>query len=240
MIPKLIHYCWFGGNSMSKSDMKCIESWGKFCPDYEIKRWDESNYDVKKNIFMYQAYQKKKWAFVSDYARLDIVYQNGGIYLDTDVEIIKSFDLLLENKAVMGFEDGEHVSTGLIIGAEKNHSTIKEIMSIYDTRKFVRDDGSLDMTPSPIMNTKFLQSKGCKPNNKKQSVSGITIYPTEYFCPKDYQTGILNVTEKTYSVHWFHASWQTPHQKRMHMFRNAIGHKNYDQLVKLKNRILRK
>ena len=103
MIPKIIHYCWFGGAELPEKDRKCIESWKKFCPDYQIIEWNENNYDVTKNTYMYQAYQAKKWGFVPDYARLDIIYQHGGIYLDTDVELVKNLDSLLENDAFMGF-----------------------------------------------------------------------------------------------------------------------------------------
>ena len=129
MIPKIIHYCWFGGNEIPEHDKKCIESWKKYCPDYKIIRWDESNYDYKKNSYMREAYEAKKWGFVPDYARLDIVYEHGGIYLDTDVELVKNIDELLEHKAYMGFEvGGEFVSPGLGFGAEKNFPLFKKMM----------------------------------------------------------------------------------------------------------------
>ena len=188
MIPKKIHYCWFGGNEIPKKDQACIDSWKKMCPDYEIIRWDETNYDVTKNEYMKQAYEAKKWGFVPDYARLDIIYENGGIYLDTDVELIKSLDDLLECRAFMGFEDGKHVSPGLCIGAEKNHETIGKLREIYTNREFVMDNGEYDMTPSPVMNTEKLLDMGLKQNNCKQLVAGITIFPKDYFCPKDAKT----------------------------------------------------
>ena len=140
VIPKIIHYCWFGGKPIPEKDQRCIASWKKQCPDYEIRKWDETNYDVSKNQYMKEAYQAEKWGFVPDFARLDIIYNYGGFYLDTDVELLKPLDDLLPNKAVMGFEDGRNVSPGLIIGAEKNHSTIRLLMEVYRDRNFVNQD----------------------------------------------------------------------------------------------------
>ena len=240
MIPKIIHYCWFGGAELPEKDRKCIESWKKFCPDYQIIEWNENNYDVTKNTYMYQAYQAKKWGFVPDYARLDIIYQHGGIYLDTDVELVKNLDSLLENDAFMGFENSDNVSPGLCIAAKVHHPTIGKLMEIYAEREFVQPDGSLDLTPSPVMNTEALVQMGLKKNNKKQVVAGVTIFPKEYFCPKDYRTGKLTVTDHTYAIHWFHASWMTPHQKRMMRIRGLLGDHLFFKLVDIKNRIINK
>lgn len=213
MIPKIIHYCWFGGNQIPEKDKKCIESWKKFNPDYEIKLWDESNYDISKNTYMYEAYKSKKWGFVPDYARLDIVYTYGGFYLDTDVELLRSLDDLRDNKAIMCFEDGKHVNPGLIVACEKDNPTIKLIMdNIYKDRKFILDDGTLDLTASPKMNTDELLKLGLRQDNSKQVVDTITIYPTDYFCPLDYKTGKLNKTSNTYGIHWFNSSWFTKKQ----------------------------
>lgn len=238
MIPKKIHYCWFGGNPLPEKDKKCIESWKKYCPDYEIIRWDESNYDINKNLFMKQAYNAKKWGFVPDYARLDIIYNEGGIYLDTDVEIIKNLDPLLDNDGFMGFEGGESVSPGLGFGAKKGHPTIKKIMEIYENLEFIKEDGTYDLTPSPILNTEKMKEMGCVINNKEQIVRGIKIYPTEYFCPKDYVTGKLKITNNTYTIHHYNASWMSKKQKRRYLLRKRIGKNRYDALVKLKNSII--
>lgn len=235
MIPKKIHYCWFGGNPLPEKDKKCIESWKRLCPDYEIIRWDESNYDISKNLYMKEAYIAKKWGFVPDYARLDIIYNEGGIYLDTDVELVKNLDELLANDAFMGFEDGEHVSPGLCIAAVPHHPTIGKLMKIYTGRQFVKTDGTLDLTPSPIMNTDMLIKMGLQQNNQKQVVAGVTIFPKDYFCPKDYKTGKLQVTKNTYGIHWFNASWQSPHRKRMLKVRRVIGDDLYFKLVDIKN-----
>lgn len=241
MIPKIIHYCWFGNGEMPEKNKRCIASWKKFCPDYKIIRWDESNYDVKKNDYMKEAYETKSWGFVPDYARLDIIYQFGGIYLDTDVELIKNIDELLSYDAFMGFEDGVHVSPGLCIAAKPHHETIKRIMDeIYLGRKFIKRDGSPDLTPSPIMNTNALLTLGLRQDDSLQSVGNVMILPTEFFCPKDYKSGKLNITSKTYGIHWFNASWQSPHRRRMLKVRRIIGEERYFGLVRLKNKILRK
>lgn len=215
MIPKKIHYCWFGGNEIPEKDKKCIESWKKYCPDYEIILWDESNYDITKNRYMQEAYQAKKWGFVPDFARLDILYEHGGIYLDTDVELIKNIDHLLDQKAFMGFEsDGESVNPGLIIGAEAHMPLIGEIRdSIYQNRVFKLRENEYDTTASPRMNTDFLVSKGMKRNNQLQVVEGLTVYPSDYFCPIDFSTNILKETPNTLSIHHFHASWLEPEER---------------------------
>ena len=215
MIPKIIHYCWFGDCEIPDHDRKCIESWKRFCPDYEIIRWAAHNYHVPKIRYMHEAYEAKKWGFVPDYARLDIVYEHGGVYLDTDVELIRNIDDLLENKAFMGFEqDGLFVSPGLGFGAEKHMPLLRETMdSIYSSRVFKLGPNEYDTTPSPIMNVEFLERKGLKKNNQFQIIDGMTIYPSEYFCPIDYATGIMTVTEATFSIHHYHASWLEPEER---------------------------
>ena len=182
-IPKVFHYCWFGGNELTESVKKCIQSWKKYCPDYQIIRWDESNYDYTKNKYMIEAYQQKKWGFVSDYARLDILYNYGGIYLDTDVEIIRSFDDLLEYKAFMGFENN-YVALGLGFGARKHVEEIKEMRDEYENLSFILPDGSLNMRPVPRYTTEYLEARGLVANGTRQTINGIEIFPTEYFCPE--------------------------------------------------------
>ena len=238
MIPKKIHYCWFGGNPLPEKDKKCIESWKKFCPDYQIIRWDESNYDVNKNLYMQQAYNAKKWGFVPDFARLDIIYSEGGIYLDTDVEIIKSLNDLLDNEAFMGFESGEAVNPGLGFGAVCHHHAILELMNIYSERKFIGEDGSYDMTPNPILNTEKMKEFGCVINDRFQIVNGITVYPSDFFCPKDYVTGKLSLTENSHMIHHYNASWMTKAQKRRYVIRKFIGRQNYEFLVKMKRKFI--
>lgn len=208
MIPKKIHYCWIGGNPLPASAKKCIASWKKYCPDYEIIEWNETNYDFTKNQYMKEALEAKKWGFVPDYARLDIIYQYGGIYLDTDVEIIKSLDSLLENKGFAGFESEQYVNFGQGFGAEAGNSVIKKLMESYDNLRFVNEDGTLNMIASPAHNTEALIECGLKIENEKQIVEDcFTIYPIDYFCPKSYYDGIIRKTDNTYSIHHFDATW---------------------------------
>lgn len=223
MIPKIIHYCWFGKNPLPELAQKCIASWKKFCPDYEIVEWNESNFDINQNRYMADAYKEKKWSFVSDYSRLKVVYENGGIYLDTDVEVIKSLDSILTYKAVLGFESKTMVNGGNIIAAEKGNSIIKEMFEIYDGVSFYNEDGSLNLLPSPKYNTEVLQKHGLVPNNTLQTVGGVTVFPNEYFCPKDFETGVITLTANTYTIHHFDASWHTEREKKMYAFRHRVS-----------------
>lgn len=207
MIPKIIHYCWFGGSPLPELAQKCIASWQKFCPDYEIIEWNETNYDISKNQYMRQAYESKKWGFVPDYARLDIIYTHGGVYLDTDVELIKPIDDLLELDAFAGVEqNSEYVALGLGFGAVKQHPTIKAMRDYYDSLSFVVD-GEINLTPAPRINSAVLQSMGYAFSKQIMDACGIKIFPSEYFCPIDYATGELTITEKSYSIHHYAASW---------------------------------
>lgn len=213
MIQKKIHYCWFGGNPLPELAQKCIASWRKFCPDYEIIEWNETNYDIKKNKYMSQAYENKRWGFVPDYARLDIIYTYGGIYLDTDVELIKPIDELLKLKAFAGVEqNSEYVALGLGFGAEKGHPTIKALCDYYDTLSFV-ENGELNLTPAPKINSTVLQAMGYRFSKQIMDACGMTIFPSEYLCPIDYDTDELRITENTYSIHHYTASWYDESQR---------------------------
>jgi len=207
MIPKKIHYCWFGGNPIPDEFKEYMESWKEFCPDYEIIEWNESNYDIEKNQYIHEAYQSKRWAFVSDYARLDIIYNHGGIYFDVDVELVRNLDSLLINEAFAGFELGKSVNTGLGFGAIKEHATIKKLRDNYDKLKFINEDGSFNLTTCTIYQTDFLIKEGLKLNGKKQVVAGITIYPDEFFSPKPIRTYKTKLTPNSYSIHHYSASW---------------------------------
>ena len=172
-IPKIIHYCWFGGNPLPELAIKCIESWKKYLPDYEIIKWDESNYDVTKCKYIEEAYKNKKWAFVTDYARLDIIYNYGGLYFDTDVEVIKSFDDLLNNQLFMGFESKDYVATGLCIGAIKNNEFIRKNMEEYHKLNFYKENGEFNLVPCPIITTNLLKSMNFLMNNTLQNKENI-------------------------------------------------------------------
>ena len=215
-----------------------MKSWKDYCPEYEIVEWNESNYDVYKTKYISQAYEMKKWAFVSDYARLDIIYNNGGIYLDTDVELVKNLDILLENEAFMGFEKGRVVATGLGFGAIPHQKGIKLLRDSYDNLEFVDKRGnqlSAEKTNCPIINSKVLTENGALMNDQMQNVLGITLYPTEYFCPLNSTTGELNCTENTYSIHRYSMSWLTDFDKkwrlRQQKFTKIFGEKTAYKLV---------
>ncbi len=212
MIPKVIHYCWFGGNPLPKSAIKCIDSWKKYFPDYEIKEWNERNYDVNKIAYTSEAYNAKKFAFVSDYARFDIIYNHGGVYFDTDVEVIKSFDDILEKGAFMGCEiDGGKpsiaVAAGLGIAAAPGFAIYKEIMDEYSTFRFTNEDGTYNTTTIVKHITDILIKNGLKDICEMQTIADINIYPKEYFNPLDDVTGRVDKTENTHSIHWYSKTW---------------------------------
>lgn len=211
MIPKIIHYCWFGGGDLPESALKCIESWKKYCPDYEIKLWDESNFNIKENRFIVQAYKEKKYAFVSDYARFKVLLKNGGIYLDTDVELLKPLDDLLDNNAFMGFEKAGKeltgIAPGLIIGTNPEAKFVKDMINLYNKIEFCDSEGNIVAKTVVKYTTDYLLKKGCVLENKIQKIEDVTLYPTEYFCPKDYESGKITITENTYSIHHYDSTW---------------------------------
>lgn len=244
MIPKKIHYCWVGGNPLPTSVKKCIASWKKYCPDYEIIEWNENNYDFTKNQYMKDAYEAKKWGFVPDYARVDIIYHHGGIYLDTDVQIIRNFDSLLICKSFFGFEDDGnnkfYVNLGHGFAGEKENPILKDIMDSYQALSFYNHDGSQNLTPSPILNSTVLEKYGFVMDNHYQSINDNIIYPGDFFDPKSFITGLLSITENTYSIHHYDASWLDEEKN----FRKKTEWKQYkriyrrDKIFHLPNRIL--
>lgn len=212
MIPRIIHYCWFGGNPLPESARKCIRSWQKYFPDYELREWNESNYDVRKIPYIAQAYDAKRYAFVSDYARFDILYHEGGLYFDTDVQVIRSFDDILRQGAFMGFEiDGPEermgVNPGLGIGAEPGMEVYGEILRYYREQTFLRPDGTPDLETVVLKTTRVLKRFGLRNVAGIQQVGGITVYPRTYFNPRDSITGKLELTPDTHSIHWYSMSW---------------------------------
>lgn len=238
MIPKIIHYCWFGKNPLPKSAIKCIESWKKYCPDYEIIEHNEDNYDINKYEYTKEAYEAKKWAFVSDIARLDILYNYGGIYLDTDVEIIKPIDDLLESSGFMGFEDKKQVASGLGMGAVKNSPIIKLMLSSYEGCHFKIGEGEYDLTPCPIRNTRDLIKIGLVPDGTYQEIQNFKFFTRDVLAPKEATSGRLRyLTKNTRAIHHYDASWQTPmfhKQKRInYILGGRIGSKVIKILVKL-------
>lgn len=208
MIPKTIHYCWFGRGEKPKLAQKCIASWRKYCRGYEIVEWNEDNFDFSVHPYAQFCYAQKKWAFLSDYIRLVVVEQHGGIYFDTDVELLRSPDHLLANAAFYGFENRDHIASGLGFGAEAHHSTIKAMLDQYLQLK-PNENGVYPIIGCPILNTQALLPLGLELNGQKQTVAGAEIYPTEYFNPYESTTGRLNKTPNTVSVHWYSGSWMS-------------------------------
>ena len=229
-IPKVIYYCWFGRGKMPALYKKCIASWRKYCPDYKIICISEDNFDIDQNRYAKEAYDAGKWAFVSDYARLKVLYDNGGIYLDTDVEIIKPFDSLIEETGYMGFDDDGVVSTGLGFACEKGNELVGALLRDYDDISFILPDGSYDITPCPERNTRVMQKLGLDINNKNQIFMGMHMFPEDYFCPMKYYTGKKIITDNTYSIHHFSASWTSATAKRTLFLKRLVGVKMYDKL----------
>lgn len=214
-IPKIIHYCWFGKNKKSKLAKKCIKSWKKFGKGYRIIEWNETNYNISAApLYVRQAYEARKWAYVTDYVRLQVVYENGGIYLDTDVEVIRPLDSLLNHHAYFGLEDGKYVATGLGFGAEKGATILTELMTDYRSIPFIQADGSYDLLPCPVRNTQVFSKYGLMPKNEIQVVeNGVTVYPSDWFDPIDHKNFQILKTENTYSIHMYAGSWFRDEEK---------------------------
>ncbi len=240
MIPKIIHYCWLGGAEKPKSVLKCIESWKKYCPDYEIKEWNETNLDFDSApVFVKQAYESKAWGFVPDYFRLWIVYEHGGIYLDTDVQVIKNLNPLLSHKAFAGFEGENNIALGLGFGAEAKNKLIYEHLKIYKKLSFIDKSGNLNKIPSPVITTQFFLEKGVVlGENKIQNIEDMILYPKEYFAPKDFDTGITKITKNTYSIHQYDASWFSDEEK--HKLRKSRRKYRWDKIRYFPNNVLKK
>lgn len=202
IIPKVIHYCWFGNNAMSDNEIKCIESWKKFCPDYEIVRWDEHNYDCRKTRYLREVYDYGHYSAVSSYARFEILNEFGGIYLDTDVEMIKNIDELLRLPAYMGFEVADIINTGHGFGTIKGNSIYREILEYYDSMSHYSENGEFNYTGCPIITTQILEKHGLTADGTFQQVDDITIFPSEYFDP------VMQIPVKnTYSIHRYSSLW---------------------------------
>lgn len=212
-IPKTIYYCWFGGGKKDKLFDKCLSSWKKFLPGYKIIEINESNFDIHINKYVEEAYEKKKWAFVSDYARLWCIYKYGGIYLDTDVELIRELDLT-NVKTFFCLQDEKLIATGLGFGSEPNNILIKKMMDDYENIRFIKKRNEVDLTSCPVRNTKsveyFFSENGVI---EIKSKGDITIYPPEYFCPIDFETKQIKITENTIAIHWFSGTWLSADKK---------------------------
>lgn len=228
MIPKIIHYCWFGGNPLPESAKKCIASWKKFCPDYKIIQWDENNYNFKKNKYMSEAYQEKKWAFVSDYARVDVVYTYGGVYFDVDVELVAQIEPFLNDGLFCGWENRDKllekigqsyensVAFGLGFGSEKGHPVLKRILELYEELSFYNADGTLNLIACPKYQTQVLEEFGLSTVQRTlQKFMNVVVYPEDFFSPKSILTGNIKLTNNTVAIHHFSMTWVDKETKQI-------------------------
>lgn len=208
MIPKIIHYCWFGKNEKNEVIRHCIRSWNKYLPGFEIIEWNEDNFDLNINLYAKQAYDLKKYAFVTDFIRLYVLYNYGGIYLDTDVEVIKRIDKFLELEGFTGFESNEWAVTA-IMGSEKRNQVIKNLLDYYTNRQFIIN-GEIDTTTNTVIITEnFVRNYNLSLNGEFQYLKDtkFAIYPPDYFCPKECWSRIVKLTENSHTIHHFNASW---------------------------------
>lgn len=242
-IPRVIHYCWFGKNPKDKSVQKCMRSWKKYCPGYEIVEWNESNFDVNEIPYTAQAYACGKWAFVSDYARLKVIYEHGGIYLDTDVELKKPLDSLLSCRGFLGFErmrDRYQINTGLGFGAAGGHPLIGKMMESYYSLSFYTNDGKMDLLPCSERNTELLKAEGLRTENEFQMIEGIQILPAEYLCPVDYFTGEVHKTKHTLAIHHYQATWKktTAGNRGKTLAKRILGQHRYRRWAVKKRKLI--
>ena len=208
MIPKIIHFCWFGRNPLPEQAQKCIASWKQYCPDYQIIEWNEDNFDIDSApLYVRQAHAAKKWAFITDYVRLYALTKLGGIYMETDVEVIKPLDPFLQHRAFSGFEDETQVPTG-IMACEKGFPLFLDLMHHYDTAIFPSSESQMQAETNVVIITNTLSKKGLCRNNTYQEIEGFALYPKDYFCPKSYVDGKIYLTDNTATIHHFSASWK--------------------------------
>lgn len=261
MIPKIIHYCWFGGKPLPKMARKCLASWKKYCPDYEIKEWNETNYDLTRSTYVREAAEVGKWAFVSDYVRFDVLNEYGGIYLDTDVEFLKSPDDFLHYPLFCGWEkktaDAPQnvlgsmpeedmfyvVNYGSGVGAVAGHPIIKELLALFDEMHFKMPDGSLNMTTGPVHQTRVMQRFGLDATQPTLQITDqFATFPPEYFCPKDCATQEVRLTTNTVSIHHFDMSWFKLHlqcrYKILRILRPYLPHSTAYFIAKVISRLI--
>lgn len=239
MIPKIIHYCWFGRGEMSQLAIDCIASWHKYMPDWEYKLWNEYNFDVNCNQYVREAYEAGKFAFVTDYVRLYALKTEGGIYMDTDVEVLKAYDdTLLRLSAFTGYEGSKNMPpvTGTM-ASEPNGEWVTEQLAYYDTAHFLRGDGTMDTTPNTITISRIMASEGFIPDGKYQVYKDLHVFPCEYFCPRQ-TTGEMLITENTYCDHHFMGSWTTSNNGWKGRLLGLFSPRIRTRVIKLKRKIM--
>lgn len=235
MIPKKIHYCWFGEKPIPKNLKRYIRSWSEYCPNYEIILWNESNFDIKSHPFVREAYDAKAWAFVSDYARLKVIYDEGGIYLDTDVELLKTLDSLLDNECYIGIQqNGNRCNTGLGFGAEAHNPVVKEMLRIYDNTVF--DDKCRLKFECPKLNTQVIELLGEYNLEEVTYLDNITVYPSRYLDPISTGKTENLLCEDSISIHHYCASWAGWREQFKRSIVTFIGDEKYYRIKKLLGR----
>ena len=232
MIPKRIHYCWFGGHPLRKLEEMCLESWKRNCPDYELVLWNEGNAPIKDNVYVRQAFQMKKWAFVSDYVRLKVLSEYGGIYLDTDVELLKPLNDFMNQRGFLGLESRENIAS-CVIGCVPHHPFFSWAAGAYDERAFCTADGTCDETTNTTWLTGILLRMGLQQTGLQQVVADVEIYPPDIFCPFNLETGKLRLTDRSVAIHHFAGSWMTPRQKFHTRVAQILGVEKTKKLRKL-------
>lgn len=230
-IPKVIHYCWLSGDPFPSKIQKCIDSWKKFLPEYEIKLWDTKSFDLESSIWVKQAFEKKKYAFAADYIRLYALYTEGGIYLDSDVEVLKTFNDLLD-LPYFACTEGHDIMEAGAFGAVIGQDWVKDCLDYYDNRSFIKEDGTLDTWPLPQIMMKQIKinyhPEVVEKENFFANINNFGIdkkfymLPKEYFCAKDMGTGVIQKTEETYTIHHFEMSWMPKSQTFLPDFKRRI------------------
>lgn len=241
-IPHIIHYIWFGGGQKTELIERCIQSWREKLPGWEIKEWNENNFDIESCTYMKQAYEKKKYAFASDYARFAILYEYGGVYLDTDVELLKSFpEEMLEDSGFAGVESNLKINSGLVFACEPRNELVKKILEFYQGEQFVLEDGTQNTVTVVDHVTKIFEENGFVIDGKEQLIKGVRIYPCEYFCAYDFVTREFSITDNTICIHHYAATWASPKDKIMRKIKDRIkkvvGTKRYKRLIYIKRKL---
>lgn len=237
MIPRIIHYCWFGRGQMPELALRCIESWHRVMPDYDYKMWNEDNFDINCIAYVKEAYEARKYAFVSDYVRLFALFSEGGIYMDTDVEVFKPYDDILNLSGFIGFEGTKyrHIGTGTI-ASEPEGEWVKEQISAYNGIHFLQPNGDYDLTTNPVRISAIMCQNGFLQNGKEQDYRDMHVFPVDYFCPRQ-TTGEYLKTRNTYCDHHYMGSWEE-NKKSTGIITKVIGQKNLTRLIKLKRLIM--
>ena len=238
MIPRTIHYCWFGRGAMPELAQKCIASWHKYMPDWDYKLWNEDNFDVSQVVYIKEAYEARKYAFVSDFVRLFVLEREGGIYLDTDVEVFRSFEELLEFRAFAGFEGSKYLPLGTCVLASEAHGIwVSEQLDYYRDRHFLKEDGTMDNTTNVQFITAKMREQGFVQNGMEQDFKDLHVFPVDYFCPMQ-TTGEFFHTNNTYCNHLGMGSWMDRKDGLKARIGRLVGRKNMIRLIKLKRKLL--